>query len=88
MKTIFSKDTRKVVTQLLLSADHADELGTEDRQLVFHCHMLVHISRISRTKLTATPGTHDLQHHIEEDMAGLIMGIHVLPSRAQEKSIE
>jgi FtsP/CotA-like multicopper oxidase with cupredoxin domain len=50
-----------------------------------HCHMLKHIAPANvrlRPKPRDAAGTHDLQHHVQEDMAGLIMGIHVLPNKA------
>jgi len=79
------KDTRRVVTQLLLIGQTMRMSWVPERSgnWLFHCHMLIHISpeRIRlRPKLTVKPGMHDLQHHVQEDMAGLIMGIHVLPN--------
>ena len=81
------KDTRRVVTQLLLIGQTMRMSWVPERSgnWLFHCHMLIHISpeRIRlRPKLTVEPGKHDLQHHVQEDMAGLIMGIHVLPNGA------
>lgn len=79
------KDTRRVVTQLLLIGQTMRMSWVPQRSgnWLFHCHMMKHISPNNvrwRPKLVPTPVKHDLQHHVREDMAGLIMGIHVLPN--------
>jgi manganese oxidase len=81
------KDTRRVVTQLLLIGQtmRISWIPEKSGNWLFHCHMLKHIAPGSvrlRPKLAATNDTHSLQHHVQEDMAGLIMGIHVLPNNA------
>ncbi|HTE33334.1 MAG TPA: multicopper oxidase domain-containing protein [Chryseolinea sp.] len=81
------EDTRRVVTQLLLIGQTMRMSWIPERSgnWLFHCHMLKHIAPESvrlRPTLDSTHDAHHLQHHMQEGMAGLIMGIHVLPNKA------
>ena len=86
-KQFDKKDTRRAVTQLLMIGQTMRMSWVPERSgnWLFHCHMLKHIApadvRLRPELMNASAG-HDLQHHVQEDMAGLIMGIHVLPNNA------
>jgi FtsP/CotA-like multicopper oxidase with cupredoxin domain len=80
------KDTRRVVTQLLMIGETMRMSWVPERSgnWLFHCHMLKHIAPADvrlRPPMNTT-GAHDLQHHVQDGMAGLIMGIHVLTNGA------
>jgi FtsP/CotA-like multicopper oxidase with cupredoxin domain len=79
------KDTRRVVTQLLMIGQtmRMSWVPEQSGNWLFHCHMLKHIAPADvRLRPVNMTGSHDLQHHVQEDMAGLIMGIHVLSNSA------
>ena len=50
---------------------------------LFHCHLVRHMALVQgiapRTALSANGHAMSSVHHAEENMAGLVMGIHVLP---------
>jgi len=83
--TIYGEDQRRMaVTELLRPGRTFSLTWTPERSgnWVFHCHVLPHISaerRYWRTKVVA-PG-HNMAEHAREGMAGLVMGITVLPSK-------
>jgi FtsP/CotA-like multicopper oxidase with cupredoxin domain len=86
-KQFAKKDTRRVVTQLLMIGETMRMSWVPERSgnWLFHCHMLKHIAPADvrlRPELMSASAAHDLQHHVQEDMAGLIMGLHVLPNSA------
>jgi len=79
------KDTRRVITQLLWMGQTMRMSWIPERpgNWLFHCHMLKHISpQDVRLRPEPASGIHDLQDHVREGMAGLIMGIHILPNAA------
>lgn len=86
-KQYVTEDTRRVVTQLLLIGQTMRMSWVPERSgnWLFHCHMIKHISPAAvrlRPTLAVISGKHDLQHHLQEEMAGLIMGIRVLSNNA------
>jgi manganese oxidase len=92
-KQFATKDTRRVVTQLLLIGQTMRMSWVPERSgnWLFHCHMLKHIAPADvrlRPKPRDAAGTHDLQSHVQDDMAGLIIGLHVLPNKAIPEKIK
>jgi manganese oxidase len=90
--TIYKDDERRMAVTELLRSGHTFSLTwTPERagNWVFHCHVLRHISPENRYWQT---GANEHQHiaadHAREGMAGLVMGITVLPSetRVSQKS--
>jgi manganese oxidase len=84
--TIYGEDQRRnAVTELLRPGHTFSMTWTPERtgNWVFHCHVLPHISpttvRYWRTKDAAQ--WHNMADHAHEGMAGLVMGITVLPSK-------
>lgn len=79
------KDIRKVVTQLLSIGQSMRMSWIPERpgNWLFHCHMLIHMSPDNvrlRQKLVDKSVKHTPEHHVQEEMAGLIMGIQILPN--------
>ena len=83
--TVYAADERRMgVTELLRPGRTFSLTWTPERtgNWVFHCHVLPHISgglRYWRT--TDAAAGHDMAEHAREGMAGLVMGITVLPSK-------
>ena len=83
--TVYSEDLRRLaVTELLRSGRTFSLTWTPERtgNWVFHCHVLPHISPATRYWRT-TPAAvgHKMADHGREGMAGLVMGITVLPPK-------
>jgi len=55
---------------------------------LFHCHVIPHISPNRRLgKARAEAGAHDISQHALEGMAGLVLGLHVLPVKGAQKPV-
>lgn len=82
--TIYKDDERRTaVTELLRPGRTFSLTWTPERagNWVFHCHVLRHISPENRFWLPAADEhQHDSADHARQGMAGLVMGITVLPS--------
>ena len=84
--TTYSEDARRMeVTELMLPGSTMSLTWVPDRpgNWIFHCHVLPHISperRFWRPPAHVEPASHDVTQHAREGMAGLVLGIHVLPS--------
>lgn len=50
---------------------------------LFHCHLVRHMALVQRIAQPAASGDHSMSsvHHAEDNMAGLVMGIHVEPRK-------
>lgn len=83
-ETVFSDAERPhVVTQRLPPGGTMLMEWTAERpgNWLFHCHMLVHMSPRHRLRPKApTPHAHAEGHDPREDMAGLVLGLRVLPT--------
>ena len=81
---VYSQDQRRMgVTELLRPGRTFSLTWTPDRSgnWVFHCHVLPHISpQLRYWRMDAVAG-HNMADHAREGMAGLVMGITVLPTR-------
>ena len=85
--TVLTGDQRRlVVTQLLKpgSTMSLTWMPQEPGNWLFHCHVLAHISPGLRLRPPGKgpPVTGSESHHAMEEMAGLVLGLHILPSRA------
>jgi FtsP/CotA-like multicopper oxidase with cupredoxin domain len=74
-----------VVTQLMPVGGTMALTFTPERagNWLFHCHMIGHISprhRLRPRLVSIEPHKHDDSHHLSEGMAGLVMGLRVLPT--------
>jgi FtsP/CotA-like multicopper oxidase with cupredoxin domain len=82
--TIYKGDERRMAVTELLRPGHTFSLTwTPERagNWVFHCHVLRHISPENRYwQPGANEHQHDSADHARQGMAGLVMGIIVLPS--------
>ena len=82
--TIYKDDERRMAVTELLRPGHTFSLTwTPERagNWVFHCHVLRHISPENRYwQSAANAHQHDPADHARQGMAGLVMGITVLPS--------
>jgi FtsP/CotA-like multicopper oxidase with cupredoxin domain len=82
--TIYKDDERRMAVTELLRPGHTFSLTwTPERagNWVFHCHVLRHISPENRYwQAGANEHLHSAADHAREGMAGLVMGITVLPS--------
>lgn len=82
--TTYGDDRRRMaVTELLRPGRTFSLTWTPDRSgnWVFHCHVLPHISPERRYwRSTVLSSGHALADHAREGMAGLVMGITVLPA--------
>ena len=82
--TVYAADQRRMaVTELLRPGRTFSLTWTPERtgNWVFHCHALPHISdQIRYWRTTGTAAGHNMGDHAREGMAGLVMGITVLPS--------
>jgi len=83
--TTYSEDARRTaVTELMLPGSTMSLTWVPDRpgNWIFHCHVLPHISperRFWRPPVRVETRSHDVTQHAREGMAGLVMGIYVLP---------
>ena len=84
--TVYAEDQRRMgVTELLRPGRTFSLTWTPERSgnWVFHCHVLPHISGGLRYWHTTNPTAgHNMTDHAREGMAGLVMGITVLPPKA------
>lgn len=82
--TIYKDDEQRMAVTELLPPGHTFSLTwTPERagNWVFHCHVLRHISPENRYwQSAANEHQHDSADHARQGMAGLVMGITVLPS--------
>ena len=82
--TIYGDDRQRVaVTELLRPGRTFTLTWTPDRSgnWVFHCHVLPHISPERRFWQSTVPSSgHDIADHARQGMAGLVIGITILPS--------
>ncbi len=82
--TIYGDDRRRMaVTELLRPSRTFTLTWSPDRSgnWVFHCHVLPHISPERRYwQSTVTSSGHAMADHAREGMAGLVIGITVLPA--------
>jgi FtsP/CotA-like multicopper oxidase with cupredoxin domain len=83
--TVYAADERRMgVTELLRPGRTFSLTWTPERtgNWVFHCHVLPHISDGMRYwRTTDAAAGHKMEDHAREGMAGLVMGITVLPSK-------
>ena len=84
--TALNADQRRVVVTQLLRPGSTMSLSwmpQEPGNWLFHCHVLAHISSGLRLRPEGKgPSvTEKESHHAMEEMAGLVLGLHVLPSR-------
>jgi FtsP/CotA-like multicopper oxidase with cupredoxin domain len=83
-ETTYGDDQRRMaVTELLRQGRTFSLTWTPDRSgnWVFHCHVLPHISPERRYwQSSAMSAGHNMTDHAREGMAGLVMGITVLPA--------
>jgi len=82
---IFSdQERRMVVTELMQpgSTMSLTWIPKSPGNWLFHCHVLAHISPKLRLRLPdkEVHGSHDASQHAMEGMAGLVLGVHILPS--------
>jgi len=83
--TLYADNERRLaVTEIMLPGSTMSVSWVPDRpgNWVFHCHVLPHISpdlRFWRPAAQQGTTSHDAAHHAREGMAGLVLGIHVLP---------
>jgi len=83
--TLYTENERRlVVTELMLAGSTMSLTWVPDRpgNWIFHCHVLPHISperRFWRPPVRVEIKSHDVTQHAREGMAGLVLGIHVLP---------
>ena len=81
--TTYTDDQRRLaVTELLRQGRTFSLTWTPDRpgNWVFHCHVLPHISPERRFWQSTVPSSaHSMADHAREGMAGLVMGINILP---------
>ncbi len=57
---------------------------------LFHCHLLDHITpdlRLRPRPTTTYHASHDHSRHALDEMAGMVMGIHILPARRTTKPV-
>jgi FtsP/CotA-like multicopper oxidase with cupredoxin domain len=80
-----SEQRRIVVTELMRPGATMSLTWTPQEQgnWLFHCHVLAHISPSLRLRPTDIEPSfaEDESHHAMDGMSGLVLGIHVLPSR-------
>jgi FtsP/CotA-like multicopper oxidase with cupredoxin domain len=91
--TLYADNERRLaVTEIMLPGSTMSVSWVPDRpgNWVFHCHVLPHISperRFWRPPVREGTTSHDAAHHAREGMAGLVLGIHVLPGRKAAKLV-
>jgi FtsP/CotA-like multicopper oxidase with cupredoxin domain len=78
------QDRWLVVTELMVPGSTMSLTWTPQSpgNWLFHCHVLAHISPDLRLRLPGKEpdGSHNASQHAMEGMAGLVLGLHVLPS--------
>ena len=83
--TVYRDDERRMAVTEFLRPGHTFTLTwTPERSgnWVFHCHVLLHVSPEMRYWRTGAENSeHHMQDHAREGMAGLVMGITVLPQK-------
>jgi manganese oxidase len=91
--TLYTENERRlVVTELMLAGSTMSLSWVPDRpgNWIFHCHVLPHISperRFWRPPIHVEAKSHDVSQHAREGMAGLVLGIHVLPGPKATKPV-
>ena len=89
--TIYQKDERRrVVTQVMVVGETMSVTWNPERSgnWLFHCHLLEHIAselRLRPRQATTDQTSHDHSRHAFEEMAGMVLGIHILPPRRATK---
>jgi manganese oxidase len=83
------QERRLVVTELMQPGSTMSLTWTPQSpgNWLFHCHVLAHISPDHRLRPPGKElhGSHNASQHAMEGMAGLVLGLHVLPSGAAPK---
>ncbi len=84
------KDRRLVVTELMPPGSTMSLTWKPEQpgNWLFHCHVLPHISpnlRLRPERPRSFRASHKASEHAMDDMAGLVLGIHILPSGAAPK---
>ncbi len=79
-------ERRRVVTELLRQDGTMSVTWVPERagNWLFHCHMISHIMpelRLRPRPTTTSHSSHDHSNHALDEMAGMVMGIHILPAR-------
>ncbi len=79
-------ERRRVVTELLRQDGTMSVTWVPERagNWLFHCHMISHITpelRLRPRLATTSHSSHDHSSHALDEMAGMVMGIHILPAR-------
>jgi FtsP/CotA-like multicopper oxidase with cupredoxin domain len=87
---IFSDQERRMaVTELMQPGSTMSLTWTPQSpgNWLFHCHVLTHISPHLRLRPSGKEvhGSHNASQHATEGMAGLVLGVHVLPSTIAPK---
>ncbi len=83
-------ERRRVVTELLGTGNTMSVTWVPERagNWLFHCHLLVHITselRLRPRPATTSHASHDHSRHALDEMAGMVMGMHILPARRATK---
>lgn len=79
-------DRRMAVTEKLTAGSTMQMVWSPDRVggWVFHCHLTFHLQPITRIAGQAEPShEHAPEHHVEQGMAGLMLGIDVRPRKGR-----
>jgi FtsP/CotA-like multicopper oxidase with cupredoxin domain len=84
---IFSDEERRLVVTELMPPGSTMSLTWTPKapgNWLFHCHVLAHISPMLRLRPPEKEahGPHDASQHAIDGMAGLVLGIHVVPADA------
>jgi FtsP/CotA-like multicopper oxidase with cupredoxin domain len=83
------QERRLVVTELMQPGSTMSLTWTPQSpgNWLFHCHVLAHISPDLRLRPSGKElhGSHNVSQHAMEGMAGLVLGLHILPSGAAPK---
>lgn len=92
-ETVFAITQRKQVATQLIPVGGTMTTYWQPREAgrwLFHCHILTHVSpdtMMLRRDVTANHGMMS-HNHAEQDMAGLVMGITVLPRRDEQPELK
>lgn len=85
--TIYQEQERRlVVTQVMVVGQTLSVTWVPQRagSWLFHCHLLEHITpelRLRPRPTRTSHSSHDDSRHAFDEMAGMVMGIHILPAR-------